>query len=133
MNKWRYREGLALQVGHVEDLDALHGVHDILRVGRQLGDPLLEVEDLLGELGRLQTGGAQQLNGVFQKHFVRVDRLLTTNSSQLIPNLHKFAKKKTKQTKNPKKQKNEEEDTVAAMQSNKLPATKLLAWPHPHI
>ena len=71
-----YRKRQSLEVGHVEDLNALHRVEDLLRVGGQFGDPLLEVEEFFGELGRLQTGGAQQLRGVFQKHFVGVDRLL---------------------------------------------------------
>lgn len=73
-----YRKGLALQVGHVHDLYALHGIQYVLGVGRELGDALLEVEHLLGKLSGLEARSAQQLNGVFQEHFVRVDCLVRT-------------------------------------------------------
>lgn len=66
---------MALQIGDVEDLYALDRINNVLSVGRQLGNALFEVEHLLGEFSRFQTGCAQQLNGVFQKHLVGVDRL----------------------------------------------------------
>lgn len=83
------RKRLSLQVGHVENLDALDRIDDVFRVGSQLGDALLKVEHFFGELGRFQTGGAQQLDGVFQKHFVRVDSLCIEQRSapQLKPTL----------------------------------------------
>lgn len=66
---------MALQVGHVEYLNALHRVDYVFGVGRQLGDALLKVEYLFGKLGGLEAGGSQQLDGIFQKHLVGVDRL----------------------------------------------------------
>ena len=75
-----YRERLALQVGHVQYLYALDGIDDILRVGSQFGNALLEVKHFLGEFRRFQARRPKQLNGVFQKHLVRVDRLRHTKS-----------------------------------------------------
>ena len=64
-----------MQFGHVENLNAFDWIDDVFRVGRQFSDALLKVEHFLGEFRRLQTGGAQQLYGVFQKHLVSVDGL----------------------------------------------------------
>ena len=70
-----YGERLALQIGDVEDLYALDRINNVLSVGRQFGNALLEVEHLFGEFSCFQTRCAQQLNSVFQKHLVGVDRL----------------------------------------------------------
>ena len=75
MTEWANRKRLSLQISHVENLDAFDRVNDVFRVGSQLGDALFKVEHFFGELSRFQTGGAQQLDGVFQKYFVGVDSL----------------------------------------------------------
>ena len=75
-----YGKRLPLEIGHVEDLYAFDRIDYVLRIGCQFGNPFLEMEHLLGEFGRFQAGCAQQLNGIFQKHFVGVDRLWTSAS-----------------------------------------------------
>lgn len=70
-----YREGLALKIRNIEDLDALYWIYNIFRIWRQFSDPLLKMEDLFGEFCCFQTRRSQKLDSILQEHFVRVDRL----------------------------------------------------------
>lgn len=78
-----HRKRLSLQIGHGDDLDILDRIKNVLRVGCWLSDAFLKVEHLFGEFDGIQTGGTQQLSGIFQEHLVRVDSLYPAIKSEI--------------------------------------------------
>jgi hypothetical protein len=65
----------------VVDLD---GVCQVLEAGRDLGNALLKVEDVHGELVRLGTGRTEQLSRVLHERLVGLQQKLTLSYSRCL-------------------------------------------------